>query len=269
MRKVVSNSDVAHLFALQQQSEARTPSGSFFFYGGSIYSYGHHFCIAKFIGDKLLFTERDYSNTTSKHKSYTHQATSHIEKVYCAYPDGTHQQNFDSWEQKAKVVYAKLIKARKPEIYIAMIASILDRAEKYADLFGIEIPESLSLLIKVENREQATEILRKQEQKKIEQDRQRHIKELADFRSHNQHRIFTRDGYDYLRCGKDSFETSQAVEIPMSDGIVFYKLLKEGKIKKGDKLMHWTVLEVTSKFISIGCHKIKIEEIENVVKMCL
>lgn len=101
MRKVVKAQDVAHLFANQLQDEAMTPNRSFYFEGKSIYSYDSHFCIATFVDDNtLLFTTRGYSNTTAKHIKVVRHATSHIKKIYCAYPLGG-QINFDDWHNKA------------------------------------------------------------------------------------------------------------------------------------------------------------------------
>jgi len=48
MRRVLrSNADVAHVWAQQVQDEER--SGNMFFEGDTIYSYGHHFPIARFV----------------------------------------------------------------------------------------------------------------------------------------------------------------------------------------------------------------------------
>ena len=46
MKKVVSKSEVAHLWANQIQDEARDSRKSFYFEGRTIYSYGAHFTIA-------------------------------------------------------------------------------------------------------------------------------------------------------------------------------------------------------------------------------
>ena len=74
MRKVVTNSEVPHLWAHKAQPEARNSTGSLFFDGPTIYSYGTHFPIATHVTNcrgevAVLFTTRDYSVTTSGHKS--------------------------------------------------------------------------------------------------------------------------------------------------------------------------------------------------------
>jgi hypothetical protein len=69
-RHVYSHDMVAHLWAHQSQDSARTANGNFFFTGDTIYSYGHHFPIARHVGGVVLFTTRGYSVTTAGHKGH-------------------------------------------------------------------------------------------------------------------------------------------------------------------------------------------------------
>ena len=77
IRQVFNSSKVVELFATQAQESARTPghSGHIYFDRETIYSYGSHFPIASHVtstangGKAALFTTRDYSVTTSGHKS--------------------------------------------------------------------------------------------------------------------------------------------------------------------------------------------------------
>lgn len=102
--------DVAHVWAHRLQEHARNSTGSLFFNGDTIYSYGRHFPIARHVTDKngracVLFTTRDYSVTTSGHKS----------AVRCAIADGLrvfHVQDVDAGPTKAALDdYAKRIDA--------------------------------------------------------------------------------------------------------------------------------------------------------------
>jgi hypothetical protein len=62
-----SNSDLAHNFAHGATSGA---SANMFIEGEVIYSYGHHFPIAKRLNNgKYIFTSDEYSISTSRHKS--------------------------------------------------------------------------------------------------------------------------------------------------------------------------------------------------------
>jgi hypothetical protein len=85
MKTVVNNKQVAHLWANQSQPEAR--GSNFFFRDSTIFSYGEHFPIAKFHENKkgrvCLFTTRNYSITTSKHKGYVlHALSNDVTPVY-------------------------------------------------------------------------------------------------------------------------------------------------------------------------------------------
>ena len=83
MKTVFSNSEVAHVWAQQNQNEGRNPGGSFYFYNKTIYSYGRHFPIATFHDSgAVLFTTQGYSNTTSRHISHVCSAISHKTVVY-------------------------------------------------------------------------------------------------------------------------------------------------------------------------------------------
>jgi len=82
MRRVLrSNADVAHVWAQQVQDEER--SGNMFFEGDTIYSYGHHFPIARFVKkDVVLFNSNSYSITTSGHQGIVRSAIPRYIKVF-------------------------------------------------------------------------------------------------------------------------------------------------------------------------------------------
>lgn len=75
-RTVFSNRELPHIWAYQTQPTGR--AGNMFFAGETIYSYGHHFPIARHVvhGKRhcVFFTTRNYSATTSGHKSRARQA---------------------------------------------------------------------------------------------------------------------------------------------------------------------------------------------------
>ena len=272
MKKIVSNSDVAHLFAHQSQIEAKNPNGSFYFYGKSLYSYGSHFCIAKFIGEQtLLFTERGYSNTTAKHISLSESATSHLEKIYCAYPNKEHADNFNFWLIKAENTAQNLKTARKPEKYISELHNIRARAEKYATFFGIEVPLTLAQVLSVTEKaeiatyfEQKHAILEAEKKRKEKEQAKAHKEALSKWRKFEQRSLYLRNGFDYLRKDAETLETSQGVKLPLEVAERYYKQLNA--LKVGDKILNYTISEINKAFIAIGCHKISLKEIESVMK---
>lgn len=73
----MNNRQVAHAWAGQQKEQGK--GSNLFFTGRSIFSYGAHFEIARHVHLKdgravVLFTTRDYSPSTSRHKSYVRNA---------------------------------------------------------------------------------------------------------------------------------------------------------------------------------------------------
>ena len=271
MKRVVSNHDVAHLFALQSQSEAMNPNRSFYFEGTELFSYGRHFCIAKFVdANTLLFTERTYSNTTRKQISYSWQATSHIKKIHCAFPSGSHFENFNWWIARANEQLELLKRSRKPEKYVVELLDIEKRAKIYSEYFGIEVDSKLQSLVSIQDKEKAEEYSREAAREEHERIAKAHKKELISFREFKRDTIYTRNGFDYIRVNDFSeyFETSQGVRIPFAIGLRFYELLSVGKITAGEKLMQYEVRDVNKESISIGCHTITFKEIKKAVKQC-
>lgn len=73
----MNNKQLAHIWA--QQDREKGNASHFFFERETIYSYGHHFPIARFVMDArgqkcVLFTYQGYSNSTAKHINYTRDA---------------------------------------------------------------------------------------------------------------------------------------------------------------------------------------------------
>jgi hypothetical protein len=69
----MNNTQVAHLWASGNKESGK--GSNFFFEGDTIYSYGHHFPIARRVNENFyLITQRGYSVSTSRHISYTRRA---------------------------------------------------------------------------------------------------------------------------------------------------------------------------------------------------
>lgn len=268
MKQVFSDiSHIAHLWANKLQDSARN-SGNFYFDRNTIYSYGSHFPIAKHITNArgesaVLFTERNYSHTTTKHISVVRQAANHLNRIYCYNPESTHEQNFRSWANEAEGIAENLIKAKKPEKYLAEISRIGHTANIYANFFDLEIPATLQAAISIGNKDEYLQFKEKKEafakaealkaQKELEK---RHKKELKKWLAGESHRLYTHNGYDYLRLSDNRIETTQAVQIPLEVGKRLWSKIKDNTLKEGEKVLDYTVQEV-GKNIRIGCHNFK------------
>lgn len=269
MKTVFSDiSQVAHLWANQLQSDAKNSGHNFYFSGNTIYSYGSHFPIAKHIknanGDKAtLFTERTYSNTTAKHIIAVRQAVRHLNVIYCFNPESSHEQNFTSWLKEAEYSAAKLLKAKKPELYLSEISQIAAKVNKYAIFFTLSIPESLQAVLTIGNKaEYAAYVGKKNEYEKAENLRKekelqkRHKKELSEWLKGKTNRLYVHNSFDYLRFLDNRIETTQAVQIPLETAKGLYTSIKDNLLNVGAKFMQYEVLE-TGKNVRIGCHNFK------------
>lgn len=277
MKLVHAPENVAHLFAHQLQEQARNSGNTLFFRDKEIYSYGHHFCIAKFVDNEtLLFTERSYSNTTAKHISIVRNATNHIKKIYCYNPNGTHDENFNAWQNEAENNINKLEKAKKPEIYINELTRINSKVSIYANYFKIDIPTTLQSVLSITDKAEIVAYF-ETKQANILKDKENalnklkieHKLELKDWRNFKKKRLYSRiENCDYLRYNKTSerFETSQGIEIPKE---LFLRLWNKVLIgEKFDKVLDYSVKEIGKNFITVGCHKIMLNEVKKVIKSC-
>ncbi len=160
MRTVFSATEVARLWANQSQESARVQSNNFYFEGNTIFSYGRHFPIAKHVTNKageyaILFTEREYSNTTSRHKLHVRRSINYRSTIQCENVEGLqHDSNLATWHNEAKYVIEKFAVARKPEIYREQLRWISDKVKAYTTFFAIPIPERLQAILSIKDKEQ-------------------------------------------------------------------------------------------------------------------
>lgn len=269
MRNVLTTSELCHKWANMEQESGRTSTGSLFFNGSTIYSYGDHFAIAKHIVNEqgqraVLFTERRYSNTTAKHISSVYMSCKNDNLIYCANPIGSHEINFKHWEQSAEHDGAsKLSKARKPEKYLAVLADIERTANIYASFFGIELPETLKALLAIKDKteflafaDKKAEFTKAENKRQEAEQKKKFIKDLQNWLCFETSRIYTTYKYDFLRINENRIETTQGVQIPLELGKRLYQSIKNGSLNVGDKVLNYSVNEI-GKEIKIGCHTFK------------
>ena len=103
----MNNTQVAHLWA--SGSKASGKGSNFYFEGGTIFSYGSHFPIARRITEGFyLITEKGYSNSTSRHISYTRKAIPSFAKLFSV--ENRPDSSFETIrEEKMKQAWRKLV----------------------------------------------------------------------------------------------------------------------------------------------------------------
>jgi hypothetical protein len=278
MKKVVNKQQVAHLWANKLQNEARTPTNNFYFHNDTIYSYGSHFPIAKHIErggeNKILFTLRSYSNTTSKQISIVRGASSHIDKIYC-YHLTDHEENFKTWLNEAKNIGRSLLKAKKPEIYINQLNNIKSQVDKYVQFFEIETPLTLAEALNVQNKNEflefsskISELQKTEAKKKLAEAKKLLKKELTKWYNFETNYLYKRLDRDFLRYNteKNRFETTQRVEIPFVIAKKFYECLEKNILKVGDSVLDYSINYIDKKIIKIGCHTFEIAYLNQLAK---
>jgi len=269
MRNVLPVSELCHKWANQEQESGRNANGSMYFNGSTIYSYGSHFPIAKHIVNEqgqraVLFTERTYSRTTDKHKSKVWMSCKNDNIIFCSLPNSTHEQNFNFWLNVAELQGARKLKtAKKPEIYLNIISNVESKAVKYAQFFGIDIPETLKAVFSIKDKSQyldyqhkANELAKIEEQKRLKEQKKQFKEQIQKWLNLETSRLYTNYKYDFLRINENRIETTQAVQIPLAIGKKLYQSIKNGSLNVGDKVLNYSVNEI-GKDIKIGCHTFK------------
>lgn len=265
MKTVFNNSELAHIYANQSQSNGRNANGSMFFERSTIYSYGYHFAISTIETNEngfecMLFTNRTYSNTTAKQIGIVKNATRQYKKIFCYNPKGTNEENFNSWQRDAEAFASKLLKAKKPEKYLNELSYIQREANEYAQFKGVQIPGTLTALLNIQNKAEFAEYSEKKaefakaEKIRKEKEQKKEFKEqIKKWFAGEVSRLYTNYKFDFLRLSDNRVETTQAVQIPLEIAKRLYLGIKHNTIKEGDKILNYTINEVGEK-IKIGCH---------------
>jgi hypothetical protein len=116
-----------------EQWHTHGQSANLFFEYSSIYSYGYHYLLGKFLDDNfLIINNTGYSNTTSKHihllrvtaneMNITNFSTSNVDTI--------------SVYNELKYLESKLHKARKPNIWYNRIDSLYNKWYDFTKKYG-------------------------------------------------------------------------------------------------------------------------------------
>lgn len=302
MKATFNNPELTHVWANQTQSHGK--GSSMFFENETIYSYGYHFIIAKHIENKegkkcVFFNDRSYSNTTSKHQSLVWRsipANVEFYKVKSFFNDinsatSAHKDNLINYLEYSEDAKNKAIKANKHKMgYLQQVKNSLDVFEKYCKFFGLDdlaqfnpilgnglsVKERFDILnlwvLDFEN----SDDLKKWQIKQEENRKKAQLKALEDakekielFRQFKISSIYANLGHYLLRYNKETqmIETSGGVKM---HGLIFlkaYNRLINNELNKGQHVGDFVFNGVENDIVSVGCHKIPMTEIQNVVSL--
>lgn len=283
-----NNSEVAHIWAQQKQKEGR--AGHLFFEDKSIYSYGRHFEIARFVeDDTVLFTTRRYSNTTAKHKNQVRRAISHKDVFYVPCFDN-HNENISYYLRRAKESKAKALKAISyGRWYCEDVKKYLHDGLQYIGHFKVDKAlkkeviklaglsekdrffsneeketlerRKLSNEKRLKTREDNLKIARAQAQEK-------YLKEIEDWKNG----VIECAPYSYsfdnpvvLRVKDDRIETSKGAQITVKTALRLWAAINaKWSSLGGFKLDNYEAQEIKDGVLTVGCHHIPLTEIERI-----
>lgn len=296
MKTVFTNSELTHVWANQSQTHGK--GSNMFFEYDSIYSYGYHFKIAKHMtnqnGQKcVLFNDKSYSNTTSKHQSLVWRsipANVHFFKVKTIFENietatNAHLENLNNYLEYAEQAKSKAITAHKLKNgFIEQAKISIGVFENYKSFFSLEglvfqyqtinkrYSDILEWLIDYQNSKEFKEWQIKQEEnkKKAEQKAIEKAKESIEaFRQFKISSIYANLGHYLLRYNKETqnIETSGGVKMNALIFLKAYNRLINNELIKGQHVGDFTYNGIENEIVSVGCHKIPMTEIKNVVSL--
>lgn len=279
MKTVFPGRQVCHVWAQQTQATGRNSTNTIFFDGPSIYSYGRHFEMARFIGEAVLVNCAKYSVTTAKHLSWVRQAVTH-RRIFEVPSMTDHAVNVTYLIEQSRKAYDQAVRARKyVDNCIAMGREYVDQIQRYVDLFHVAVPRTHTDLWAALigdyylNSETQAELFRKAREAKEktraenEARQQRRIaEEQEDLEKwirgeFHGYRYFTQT---YLRVSGNEVQTSHGASVPLIEARKLYRAMKARLDITGQRVGHFTVTSLTEQCLNIGCHCIPVSEIERI-----
>jgi len=283
-----NHNEVAHFWANQSQTEGK--AGNIFFEGKSIYSYGKHFEIARIVTapnkmECVLFTTRDYSVSTTHHKSIVWRAIN--QKMFTVPSFDNTKENIDTYLKKIVELQAKQTRA-KSNNYGDDLNDTINEAFDYCNYFRIKsiairkwvtLKDDKQLFSPAELKkikdQQAKFLLQKKAERQAKELRLQNQKAefLAELEKWKNGEI-ERCPYNWqfptdtlLRISDDRIQTSKGAEITVKCALRLWNALKTNTADNMVLDNNYTVNDVNPSFIKIGCHQIPMSEINRIAQI--
>jgi hypothetical protein len=271
MRHVFSSSsDTIHAYAQRPNDPtAHGRSGNVYFEGGKLYSYGRHYVLAEWLDDQtVLIDNQGYSVNTAKHIGQAMHGLSQYQQFF------TMDSNPQLIGQQLREYRNKLAKARKPELYTDPATALIGRYVEWLDYSGKAIDPELTELIqhftgegikeRIEADKERIEAQRKEDERKRKEYERLYREAFMSYEPSGDYRSRSKVEYDLIRFKKDepqTVETSQNVRIPYAVALEAFTRFKGYGLMKGQHVAGFTVHEIAPEFIRIGCHRFRIEDL--------
>jgi hypothetical protein len=299
-KRLKDHREVCHYWANKVQSQGAC--GNIFFEGPTIYSYGHHFPMARFTGEHVsdgreivLMTTDTYSSTTSGHMSMLRQAvnrtTSFVLDVPDVAPPVNHGKNLASFQERIDRIVDELRRCRQGVSYrLNRIDHLSSDAVVYqcafmgrTEWFGpspCTLPSDFqSIVNKAREREQRKNEL--DEKKSAAMRAAREERELLELLGIGEKIEAWRAGKSVslpwqlpvmLRLNGDTVETSKGARVPLRDAEKLYRFAQQYagtsyQSSEPFKIGVYTLDRLDADgTIHAGCHTIGPEEINRFAK---
>ena len=147
MKTVFSNREVADVWAAQSQTYGRSNNGNLFFNSGTLFSYGKHFIVGRYVqnvsGETIcLINNRHYSSSTATHQSYARRANT--SPTICVsnpnpHNEQDHRANVVDLRNRAEIAFGKAERARVyKDMHLDDAVKLEADALKYCEWFGVK-----------------------------------------------------------------------------------------------------------------------------------
>jgi hypothetical protein len=298
MRTVFDNNMVAHLWANQSQHEARSGNGNFYFRDRSLFSYGMHFTVARYLPEDVthegqrvvLFTVRNYSVTTQNHKTLARHALNGlpVTVLQVENPDRDFYYNLNAATSDIKDLIAKAKRARKEWTkanYTNGARARADDMNVWASIEGLPTPFPVGCdLLAVADAaiaERKAQYERERAEREARQAANKVLAEqaLAEWVAGAHGPIPPQHGYHgvlptMVRVEGDRLVTSRGAEVPLKDAIRVFRMA--ARVRAGESVTisnpdravgHFTLIGFTREGdIKVGCHTIEFAEAERMAR---
>lgn len=297
MKTVFSPSELPHVFARQSQIEGKTSGRNFFFERNVIYSYGYHFPIARILDDSgiVLFTNRGYSNTTSKHIWAVRSALNHKDKIYVNNPNASVVDNLIAFSKDLKAEFDVIENTRRRphtrDDAKASVGGIIKTATAYCVAMDTTLDKQIKLLAKGVGAERliAASLFKKAmdagydhtkfllnlnkkltaAQKKADKERKiKAAEKLEKWLAGESNTYYLDTQFTPLMLRKRVIdednvivETTMGASVSFKAAKVLYDMIKSGRDIKGHVIDNYTVIGINGT-LKVGCHEIPTEEVK-------
>lgn len=293
MRHVYPNHEIPHLWAHQSQDKARNSTGSLYFEGQTIYSYGSHFPIARHVtnlrGEKaVLFTTVNHSVTTSSHCSAVAHAiplsvpvfhVPYLRSGWDELPDTA--DNVESYVRRISELLAKAKRARTNRDWLEREALALREELRgylaFFDLIAVALPESDeldALETWIKGHEEGERQRREEAARIAEQVRRRdQAEQIQRFLAGDPYASYIAGVSPMLRVVADEVETSLGARFPRAHAIRGLAFVRAVRASGREYVSNGHAIHLGNYAIDriepdgtvhAGCHVVKWEEIERI-----